>query len=144
VWDRRHAVDAALFLRTWRSITLSAQATYGSGMPFWPWAGNLTTPRLNPLMGQTWETGYAPVFADRQIRYPDYFRVDVGARVPLRLWRVRMEPSIGLRNVTERGNVFYYRTETRSSVGDPGTSLLVPVQPFPSSLVVSLGLDVRL
>jgi hypothetical protein len=145
VWDRRHAVDAALFLRTWRSVTLSAQATYGSGMPFWPWAGNLTTPRLNPLMGQTWETGYAPVFADRQIRYPDYFRLDLGARVPLRVLGVRLEPSVGLRNVTERGNVFYYRAETRStSPGDTGTSLLVPVQPFPESLVVSLGLDVRL
>lgn len=145
VWDRRHAVDAALFLRTWRSLTLSAQATYGSGMPFWPWAGNVTTPRLNPLIGMTWESGFVPAFADEQARYPDYFRVDLGARMPLRAFGVQLEPSLGLRNVTQRGNVFYYRAQSFAP-GDPSVAqpLLVPVQPFPSSLVVSLGLEARL
>ncbi|HEU0013147.1 MAG TPA: TonB-dependent receptor [Longimicrobium sp.] len=146
VWDRRHSLDAALFVRPLRALTLSAQATYGSGMPFWPWAGSAATPRMEPLLGKTRDFGLVPVFGDEQMRYPDYFRLDVGARYRLRLLGAELEPSLSLRNVTERPNVFYYRGEPPGSASDPALwqpVTLVPVQAFPRAMVVSAGLDAR-
>lgn len=143
-WDRRHALDAAVFVTPVRNLTLSSQATYGSGMPFWPWAGNLVSHRLQPIVGQTPEMGVMPLFANTQMRYPDYFRWDAAARYTLRIRGLTLEPSAGVRNLTRRGNVFYYRAVTGNKAGERPEMGLVPVQPFPSQMVFTFGLDARI
>jgi hypothetical protein len=36
-WDRRHALDVALFVRAWERLSLSGRFTYGTGLPFGRW-----------------------------------------------------------------------------------------------------------
>jgi Carboxypeptidase regulatory-like domain/TonB-dependent Receptor Plug Domain len=145
-WDRRHALDAAAFYRPWSAVSLSAQATYGSGMPFWPWAGNVNTERLNPLLGRTSESpDLAPLFGDRQMRFPDYFRLDLAARYAFGFRGVELEPTLSLRNVTLRRNVLYYRNGSDAGGREGTRPLLYPVTPpFTLPMAVSIGLDARL
>src|SRR5690606_38613266 len=120
-WDRRHAVDAALFFRPDSKWSLSARAVYGSGLPFWPFAGFTWAPRFNPLAGGTDLNGLAPVWADEQMRYPDYFRLDTSIRRRGRVGPIRFETFVSLLNVTRRPNVLYYKVATdgdgRESLG---------------------------
>lgn len=138
-WDRLHAVDGALFFRLWSRLSLSSRITYGGGLPFWPFAGYHTSVRLSPLAGRTDFRGDAfPLWAETQSRYPDYFRLDMGARYPFRLWGAELEPYLSVQNITTRPNVLYY--QLRSDGGEPS---LIPVIPFPFTAIPSVGFDVR-
>lgn len=142
VWDRRHALDAALFYRPGTRLTLSSRVMYGSGLPFWPFAGYVTSPRWEPLAGGTREKGSVPVWGDEQQRYPAYARLDLSTRFRFRVRGVEVEPFASVQNVTGRRNVLYYRL-----VSGPGSSeippALVPEIAFASSILPSIGFDVR-
>ena len=143
-WDRRHGVDGALFFRPWQRLTLSARAVYGSGLPFWPFAGNVTVPRLEPLVGGVREKGFTPVWGDTQQRYPAYARADLAARYRFRVRGVELEPFANVQNVMNRANVLYYRL-TGTGENDPARRrpLLVPETALPLSLLPTLGIDAR-
>jgi hypothetical protein len=141
-WDRRHAADAALAYRPWSRLTLSTRITYGSGLPFWPFAGYITTPRFEPLAGGTREKGSTPVWADEQQRYPAYARWDLAARSRIRLRGIALEPFLSVQNVTGRANVLYYRLQSPPS-NSAFLPTLVPETAFASSILPSLGIDAR-
>jgi hypothetical protein len=140
-WDRRHAVDAAVFYRPAGRLTLSGRGVYGSGLPYWPFTGYVTVPRLEPLAGGTREKGTVPVWADEQDRYPAYFRIDLAARVRFRVARVEVEPYASVQNATGRANVLYYRLLQSPTPAEP--TVLVPETAFSSVTIPSLGFDVR-
>ncbi|HEX8363493.1 MAG TPA: carboxypeptidase regulatory-like domain-containing protein [Longimicrobium sp.] len=143
-WDRRHAVDAAVIFRPRPALTFSTQASYGSGMPFWPWVGSFSAERLSPLLGRTVEGREAPVYGDRQMRFPAYFRMDLAARYGFGVRGVELQPNLTLRNVTMRRNVLYYSAGGTGSHKDGGPALYPVAPPFPLPMAVSIGLDVRL
>lgn len=148
-WDRRHALDFALFLRVWRDVSFSVRTAYGSGMPFWPESGRLLVKRFDPLHGR-WRVPTGPdypVWADVQDRYPDYFRIDIGARDK---WTVRgfeIEPYVSVLNLTARKNVLFYTLVPNGfgywgappeSPPDLKPELQIPIILFPS-----IGFDLR-
>jgi hypothetical protein len=142
-WDRRHAVDAALFLRVGSRLSLSSRLVYGGGMPFWPFVGYVSAPRLDPLLGRTSFDGMVPVWADEQFRFPAYARLDLGARYPFGLWGAEVEPYLNIQNVLGRRNVLYYDlvTDGRNQVErDP---VLLPITPLSFTFLPSIGIDVR-
>ena len=141
-WDRRHAVDAALFYRPRQGLTFSGRAVYGSGLPFWPFAGYVTSPRLEPLAGGTREKGSIPVWAEEQQRYPAYARLDLSARYRFGVRGVQVEPFASLQNVTGRANVLYYRLQSVPA-GSSALPTLVPETAFASTILPSIGIDVR-
>jgi len=145
-WDRRHSVDAALFYRPGTRASFSSRMVYGSGMPFWPFVGYVSTPRLSPLVGGTQYDDLAPVWAGEQSHYPAYFRVDLGARYAFRLWGAWVEPNLHVQNVTARQNVLYYRLGREAFDGTSQgrrDATLTPVTPLSFTVVPSLGIDVR-
>lgn len=147
-WDRRHAVDLAIFLRVWQELVLSGRAVYGSGLPFWPPAGANERQRFDPLRGIIHEVAEQyPIWSDRQERFPDYFRLDIGARHRSRIGEFDIEPYISLINVTGRPNVLYYSiTEGRQpyeGTDVPRQLWLKPELQLPLSLFPSIGLEVR-
>lgn len=143
-WDRRHAVDAAVIFRPRPALTFSTQGSYGSGMPFWPWVGNVVAERLSPLIGRTAEGIEAPIYGDQQMRFPAYFRMDVAARYGFGFRGAELQPNLTLRNLTMRRNVLYYSAGGAGNHRD-GRSVLYPAAPpFPLPMAVSIGLDVRL
>lgn len=141
-WDRRHAIDGALFYRPGARLTLSGRIMYGSGLSFWPFAGYVTVPRFEPLAGGTREKGFVPVWADVQQRYPSYARLDLATRYRVRLGGVELEPFANVQNVTGRRNVLYYRLVSAPENSDIPPSL-VPETAFASSILPSIGIDVR-
>lgn len=140
-WDRRHALDVALFYRPVGALTLSSRTMFGSGLPFWPFAGYVTSPRFEPLAGATREKGLFPVWGERQERYPAYARLDLAARYRLRIAGMEVEPYASVQNVTSRANVLYYRLIQVPNAPVPAS--LVPETAFASPLLPSVGLDVR-
>lgn len=146
-WDRRHSVDGALSYHLSDRFSVSAHAVYGSGLPFWPVAGYTEAYRLNPLAGRLdWEV-FTPVWANEQMRYPSYIRLDMGARSRFKIARAQVEPYISVLNVTRRPNVLYYEPQ-RSGAESPtqdwaSETRLAPVNAFPFSLLPSVGIDVR-
>lgn len=146
-WDRRHAVDMALFMRPSRGLTLSARVVYGSGMPFWPPAGVNAGQRFDPLQGSIELGDEYPIWANVQERYPDYFRVDIGARLQRRIRNIEMTPYLSVLNLTMRENVLYY---TLAPVPGPSEDwsrdrrpLLQPELQLPLRLFPSIGVEVR-
>ena len=143
-WDRRHSAEATLAWQATSYLTLSGRSSYGSGLPFWPFAGYVNAPRLVPVLGRTKETRLVPEWSDVQMRYPAYFRMDLAARASFRFRRLGIEPVLSLQNVTARPNVLYYRLD---AVGTPGQgerpTRLAPVAPFPIPVIPSLGIDVH-
>lgn len=145
-WDRRHSLESTVFIRLWEHLSLSNQLVYGSGLPFWPFQGYVSTPRFTPLVPsrQTPPLEQAPLWGDEQMRYPDYFRVDLGIRSSFRIRGVEVEPFASVLNVTGRPNVLYYElrgTEGGQTTG--GGAVLEPVNPFPLTRIPSLGVDVH-
>jgi hypothetical protein len=143
-WDRRHSAEAALAFAFSRNLTLSGRTSYGSGLPFWPFAGYVNAPRLVPQTGRTKETRRVPVWGETQLRYPAYFRMDVAVRGSFRLGRVGIEPVLSVQNVSARQNVLYYRLEGQGAPSLEGRrTLLVPQTAFPLPVIPSLGIDVH-
>lgn len=139
VWDRLHSVDGALFFRPWPRLSVSGRIVYGGGLPFWPFAGYVTAVRLSPLEGRTNTRGdHFPLWAGEQLRYPAYFRLDLGARYAFRLWSAEVEPYVSVQNVSARPNVLYYALRSEA-----GEASLDPVIPFPFTTIPSMGFDVR-
>lgn len=147
-WDRRHAVDLAIFLRVWQEIVLSGRAVYGSGLPFWPPAGANERQRFDPLRGVIHEVAESyPIWSDRQERFPDYFRLDIGARYRSRLGEFDIEPYMSLINVTGRQNVLYYSINHGIELTE-GTDVspkpwLKPELQLPLNRFPSIGVEVR-
>lgn len=142
-WDRRHALDVALFVRAWERLSLSGRFTYGTGLPFWPLVGELDLPRLDPLRGRTDPGDAVPVWGDTQQRYPGHLRLDVGLRYPFRLRGAEVEPFLSVQNLTGRRNVAYYRLGNELFGGYEGVPWLVPEGALPFTIFPSLGIDVR-
>lgn len=145
-WDRRHSLEATVFIRLRDYLSLSNHVVYGSGLPFWPFQGYVSTPRFTPLVPsrQTPPLEQAPLWGEEQMRYPDYFRLDLGLRSSFRIRGVEVEPFASVLNVTGRPNVLYYElrgTDGSQAVG--GGAVLEPVNPFPLARVPSLGVDVH-
>lgn len=146
-WDRRHSLDATLLVKPWPWLSLSSRAIYGSGLPFWPFAGYVATPRFYPLAGGARRESYfAPYWADEQMRYPAYFRLDLGMRLQFQWGRAQIQPFAQVLNVTRRPNVLYYELSSLyngpENFGDEN-AVLRPVDPFPFSLMPSVGVDVH-
>lgn len=143
-WDRRHAAEATVSWQATSFLTLSGRSSYGSGLPFWPFAGYVNAPRLVPLLGRTKENRLVPEWSDTQMRFPAYFRADVALRGSFRFRSVGIEPVIGIQNLTARPNVLYYRLDATGTPDPAGrTTQLVPVAPFPIPMVPSIGIDVH-
>lgn len=146
-WDRRHAVDVALFVRPVGRLTLSARMVYGSGMPFWPPAGENEGQRFDPLRGSIELGDSYPIWAEFQERYPDYFRADVGARFQHRIGRVEVVPYASLLNLTARENVLYYTLVPSgvpsNAAGAEARPMLKPEMQLPLRLFPSVGVEAR-
>jgi hypothetical protein len=146
-WDRRQALTATLMAQPKPRLFLSARVDYGSGQPFWPFAGQIGTPRLNPLVGGTDVTELTTFWAGRQLRYPQYFRADLGVRTVFRVWSGIIEPYLTLQNITARPNVIYYKLDIDPADFYAGTNptvvpMLQPVT-MPRSFIPSIGFNVR-
>lgn len=142
-WDRRHGLDAALFLPVAGRGSLSGRVTVGSGTPFWPFLGYIVTPRLHTIDQRIrWGPLYeAPYWATEQARMPPYFRLDVGAHFDLRFLGARFRPFVNVLNVTGYPNVLYYQLPSGSSA-DASETAHQPVLSSPIRICPSLGLDV--
>lgn len=139
-WDRRHSAEAVLSWQARSNVVFSGRSTYGSGLPFWPFIGYVNSPRFDPMRGQPDERKVVPDWADTQMRYPDYFRMDLAARATFRVRGVRVEPVLSVQNVTARPNVLYYDLVPQ---GSAAPMQLVPKAPFPLPAIPSLGIDVH-
>lgn len=154
-WDRRHAVDLALFRQFGDRLSLSSRMTYGSGLPFWPIVGFMHTTRLVPLRPEGDKPleriniydNDVPVWSRKQERLPSHFRVDLAARYRVRVGPFEITPYASIMNVTAYRNVLYYELRTPPASGNPleadRTTELVPVEPLPLVVFPSLGVDVR-
>ncbi len=143
-WDRRHSLDVALFLRPSDGLTLSARATYGSGTPFWPIAGQNEGLRFDALKGMIQEGEQFPVWTNGQMRFPAFARIDVGARRAFRLGRAEGAVYLSVLNVLARPNVFFYEIQANDPP-TPSTGVaarLEPVSALPF-LIPTLGFDVH-
>lgn len=143
-WDRRHSLDAAVFSRLPWGAELSARISYGTGTPFWPFAGHQVIARLSTLHGQLmWEyNDLAPYWSDTQMRMPAYFRLDLGARWEFRVRNLRFEPFANILNVTGRPNVLYYRAYNDPAAGFQERPQLVPVTSSQADVIPSFGINV--
>ena len=144
-WDRRHAIDAALFaLGPW-GTEISARATFGTGTPFWPFAGYQILARLTPVGGQLWWgiEDRVPYWSAEPLRMPQHFRADLGLRRPFELWRAEVEPFVSVLNATARPNVLYYEARI-TNIQLPGQGIdLVPVPASEMNIIPSFGINVR-
>jgi hypothetical protein len=149
VWDRPVSATGALFARPWSRLHLSLRVDYGTGHPFWPFAGNVLTPRFQPLVGVTDVTRLTPVWSDQQLRLPAYFRVDLGARTAVRWLGMDVEPYLNFQNLFGRPNVIHYQLKATFLRPDgtfdslfPGTTRLFPIA-APKVFIPTIGFDVR-
>lgn len=150
-WDRRHAVDVAIFRQASERLSLSVRLTYGSGLPFWPTTGWMNTSRIYPtrtgglgaIRRLSSDDTRIPIWAQEQRRLPALFRADLGARYDLRWGRLRITPYASVLNVTGRANVLYYKvTSDPMEVDSPSSVQLEPVRSLPLSIIPTFGFDV--
>lgn len=143
-WDRRHSVDLVLFVRPSDRFSLSARASYGSGVPFWPVAGQNDGLRFAPLRGKIRDGDEFPIWARDQMRFPAYGRVDLGGRYTFKAGSTGMELYFGVLNVLARPNVLFYQLMSNDAP-TPGADVGARLEPVsvPPFLIPSVGLDVR-
>lgn len=149
-WDRRHAVDLAIFRQVRERLSLSVRATYGSGLPFWPVAGAIELSRIYPTrvgdfgaIRRATPNTTVPIWAREQLRLPTHFKVDLGARRDIRWGSVRITPYASVLNVTGRTNVLYYKLVSDGGSEDmPSYIYLEPQKSFPIAIIPTLGIDV--
>lgn len=144
-WDRRHSLDLALLGHIGTDVTVSSRLAYGSGVPFWPLAGENDGLRFDPLQGKVQLGDSYPVWASEQMRFPAYARVDLGLRYRFTWGSVEIEPHLDLLNVTGRPNVLYYDLTLDGPPPDGNAvsrAILEPVA-LPAFTVPSLGFHVR-
>ena len=139
----RHSAEATAAFQLSAHISLSARTAYGSGLPFWPFAGYVNVPRLIPIQGRTKEIKRVPTWGDTQMRYPARFRTDVAARGSFRFRRLGIEPVLSIQNVTAYPNVLYYRLQGGQQERNGPPAELVPQTPFSLPFIPSLGIDVH-
>ncbi|HEY9226790.1 MAG TPA: hypothetical protein VIP11_09100, partial [Gemmatimonadaceae bacterium] len=148
-WDRQRFAAGALLVRIKSRIRVSSHVDYGSGHPFWPFAGDVTSSRFEPMLGAAGVTRLTPVWSDQQLRLPDYARVDVGVRSEYHLWGALVEPYVNFQNLLARPNVIHYRLITSFLKPDgtydsffPGTTKLHPVAAL-GVPIPTVGFNVR-
>ncbi len=151
VSDRRHSANAALATRPLWNVSLMTQASVGSGLPLWPFVGDVSGPSFSPAalrLGMVRQR-LLPLWGDRQIRQPTYARVDVGIRKPFAFRGGFIEPYINVQNVGYRANVIGYKTRHgfNDSVGSdgkvlPAATYLDPIA-LPVVIIPTFGIDVR-
>jgi hypothetical protein len=150
--DRRHSVNAALVYRTARRLSISAQGVYGSGLPFWPMIGDIMGPQFEPF--EVFTRGFTTgrkldVWAGKQIRMPQYARIDLGVRRSFALRGATLEPYLSVQNAAARPNVMYYELDKpEPQIFGPGNQvaprpgMLRPVS-MPWTVLPTIGFDVR-
>ena len=146
-WDRRHAVDAAAVWEVGGRVSLSARATYGTGLPFLPQAGLAHAKWLDPDRGRLGPRAEYPLWAGELMRLPDHFRLDLAVRGSWRFMGADWEPYFSVVNGTARPNVLYSSYEPEYDLDreppEPVGGLLLPrTGPFPP-FIPSFGLDIR-
>lgn len=146
-WEHRQTLHTAISLRVWKDANLSAQAAYSTGAPFWPENGAVATWQLDPIRGKIGGGDTRPTWSQRQMRLPDYIRIDVSTRWPFRWGSATVEPYLSLLNVTGHQNVLYYGLVAGNVWTGPGTNpgaLLSPEMQLPIPMAFpSVGVDIR-
>jgi hypothetical protein len=121
------------------------RADYGSGHPFWPFAGDVVSPRLEPFTGKIEASYLIPLWGEEQYMLPSYFRMDLGVRTHVTVFGARVEPYLNLQNLTKRRNVIFYdmfAADAFPGGGPTRGSRLVPTT-FPGIPLPTFGFDVR-
>ncbi len=143
-WDRRHSLNLAAFWEPSGRATLMTRVSYGTGTAFWPQAGEGRALWLDRRTGDLGEREFFPIWSDDQLRFPQYFRLDVGGRWSFHWGDAEVELHGSVINLTGRPNVLFYEpVELSSSPDGPGTPRLVPSEQLPFTVLPSVGIDVR-
>lgn len=121
-YDRRHNLNL-LATYTWgkaRDWEVSARWNYGSGFPFTPVAGfgerlNFTSLDFDYLFQNgSLTTFYGDIYTQR---LPDYHRLDLNVKKKFFLGQnTSLEIDLGVTNVYNRDNIFYYATSKNERV----------------------------
>jgi len=145
-WDRRHSMNAALSMRVRQRLQLSAQGSYGTGHPFWPFLGDVLAPHFQPFEGILQSTRTVPLWGPYQQRHEPYLRLDLGMRTSFRVRGAMIEPYLNLQNVAGRPNVLYYEAKPEYDYGPDGpVQRGVVLRPIatPSVMLPSFGFNFR-
>ena len=147
-WDRRHSLAAALSSRLAWGTQVSLRLGFGTGTPFWPFGGYQVVPRLSSRSGQLhWRyEDLVPYWSDEQLRMPQHFRLDLGARWDWTFWGARWQPFVSILNITARPNVLYYSfyAPIQNTTDDTADTeyRLVPKTASPTNRIPSFGLNI--
>ncbi|MGH7526664.1 MAG: TonB-dependent receptor [Gemmatimonadales bacterium] len=138
LWDRRHALDAAVQVKLGRWGVLSPRVAFATGQPFWVEQGMFNAAEFDPVTGTARENHEAtfPIWSQTQGTLPAYIRVDLTASAFWQIGRVRLAPFAGLINLTGRRNVTGYRAVPG---GFQNTIVYLPRRQLPR--VPVLGID---
>jgi len=114
--DRRHTLNAVVYLPGPLGADLSIRWGYGSPLPYtglvgqWDhWRYDATNQRFDEFTDESFSS------AINGQRYPPYSRLDASLRWDMQRWGLRWQPYLQVANVYNRLNVFLYYTDYGTS-----------------------------
>jgi len=145
VWDRPASFTGAVFARPRSRLQLSLRADYGTGHPFWPFAGAVAGSRFQLGAGISSVSRLTPVWSDQQLRLPAYCRFDLGVRSAIHWIGMDVEPYLNFQNLFGRPNVIHYQVQTLLGPDGSPNSAMTRLSPIaaPKVLLPTFGFDVR-